>query len=107
MLKTILKPWIKKDSIIYINKWKAYKKIYEELEFLEHRTVCHRDWFLDPDTGVHTQEIKSCWNVLNKLVRKRGYSMRPADNLLSYSGEFLWRRKEAFKIFILLQKTFL
>ena len=29
-----------------------HTKICEELEFLEHRTVCHKNWFVDPDIGV-------------------------------------------------------
>ena len=30
-LKTVLGTWIKKDSIIYTDEWKAYKKVCEEL----------------------------------------------------------------------------
>ena len=79
-----------------------HTKICEELEFLEHQIVCHKNWFVNPDTGVHTQEIESFRSVLKNGCEKGGYNMRPADNLLSYCGKFLWRRKEVFKTFVLL-----
>ena len=57
-LKTVLGNWIKKDSIIYIDEWKIYKNVCEVLEILEYKSANHKEWFLCPDTDVHTQNPK-------------------------------------------------
>ena len=47
--------------------------------------------FVDPTTGVHTQNIESYWNrVKTKLKRMKGCH---AHQLPSYLDEFMWRER--------------
>ena len=55
--------------------------------------VCHKKWFVDPITKIHTQSIEAFWSVFKRWVRKRGYNIGPAEETLSYIGEFLWCRE--------------
>ena len=53
-----------------------------------HRVVIHSDSFVDPLTGVHTQEIESAWSRLKlKIKEKKG--VRPAQ-LQSFLDEQMW-----------------
>ena len=51
----------------------------------------HSLHFVDPVTGVHTQNIESYWNRAKlKLKRMKGCH---ADQLPSYLDEFMWRER--------------
>ena len=54
------------------------------------RVVVPARHFVDPVTGVHTQEIESCWNSL-KLEQKTRRGIRKSD-LQSYLDERMWRQ---------------
>ena len=54
-----------------------------------HEVVNHSVNFVDPASGVHTQNIESYWNnVKQKLKRMKGCH---ADQLPSYLDEHMWR----------------
>ena len=54
-------------------------------------TVNHSVTFVDPTTGVHTQNVESYWcRVKTKLKRMRGCH---AHQLPSYLDEFMWRER--------------
>lgn len=55
-----------------------------------HQAVVHRRHFVDPMTGVHTQEVESCWNNL-KLGQKMRRGLRRED-LQRYLDEQMWRQ---------------
>ena len=56
---------------------------------LSHRTVNHSINFVEPITGVHTQNIESYWNVKKTLIKK----MRGCQRKLLhwYLQEYMWR----------------
>ena len=54
------------------------------------RVVVHARHIVDTVTGVHTQEIESCWNTL-KLEQKTRRSIRKAD-LQSYLDKRMWHQ---------------
>ena len=61
------------------------------LQVASHGTVNHSLHFVDPVTGVHTQNIESYWNRAKlKLKRMKGCH---ADQLPSYLDEFMWRER--------------
>lgn len=38
-----------------------------------HRFVINKDHFVDPRTGIHTQQMESTWSQLKYHVKTRGY----------------------------------
>ena len=54
-----------------------------------HRVVVHAANFVDPVTGVHTQEVESAWSRLKYKVKMRK-GVRNYD-LQSFLNEHMWR----------------
>ena len=56
-----------------------------------HSTVNHSVNFVDPATGVHTQNVESYWN----RVKRRFKAMMGVGStqLPSYLDEFMWRER--------------
>lgn len=59
---------VRQGSIIFSDEWRAYSNI-SELGFM-HGTVCHKFNFVNPDSGVHTQNIESYWNRQKLRIKK-------------------------------------
>ena len=57
-----------------------------------HDVVNHSQNYVDPITGVHTQNIESLWNLLRKSLPKNGTSF---DLILSYLYEFMFRKNHS------------
>ena len=53
-----------------------------------HRTVVHKDNFVDPFSGVHTQQVESAWSQLKYHV-KREKGIRRAD-IQDFLNEEMW-----------------
>ena len=52
-------------TVVYTNDWAAYRGMAAPINNVaDHRILVHARNFVDPLTGFHTQEIKSCWNNL-------------------------------------------
>ena len=52
--------------------------------------MLHSDNFVDPATGVHTQEAESAWAVLKGPIKQRhGISK---EDLQAYLDERMWRQ---------------
>ena len=78
------------NTIIHSDQWAAYNGI-SAVAPVTHQVVNHSLHFVDPTTGVHTQNMESYWNrVKGKLKRMRGYL---AHQLPSYLDEFMWRER--------------
>lgn len=77
-------------SIIVSDEWRAYNGLVESN--LWHLTVNHSLHFVNPETGVHTQNIESCWaNLKYKMKMMKGII---ADNLESYLFEWMFKTNE-------------
>ena len=56
-----------------------------------YQTVNHSLHFVDPTTGVHTQNVESYWaRVKLRFKRMKGVDAR---QLPSYLDEFMWRER--------------
>ena len=66
-LLPIIQRVVREGSIIVSDEWRAYSTLYES--FI-HQTVNHSLYFVDPDTGLHTQNIESLWNKLKRKLKK-------------------------------------
>lgn len=75
-------------SIIYSDSWSAYRRIQERIGF-EHFRVNHSVNFVDPETGVHTQNIESRWaQEKAKINRMKGIR---AEKLSKFLAEIVWK----------------
>ena len=93
-IEAVLGAWVKSNTILHTDEWRAYRPAVENLNLKGHKMACHKKWFVDPKTKVHTQSIEAFWSVFKRWLRKRSHNMWLASETLSYIGGFLWRRKE-------------
>ena len=90
-LDPIITKCIRPGTEVFTDDWAAYRGMAGRINNVAaHRVVVHARHFVDPVTGVHTQEIESCWNSL-KLEQKTRRGIRKSD-LQSYLDERMWRQ---------------
>ena len=78
-------------TIVHSDEWAAYRNVQNLPNVSSHGTVNHSVTFVDPTTGVHTQNVESYWcRVKTKLKRMRGCH---SHQLPSYLDEFMWRER--------------
>ena len=78
------------NTTIRSDQWATYNRI-SSIPTITHEVVNHSLHFVDPTTGVHTQNIESYWSrVKTKLKRMRGCH---ASQLPSNLDEFMWRER--------------
>ena len=75
---------------VHTDDWAAYHRLTGLPNVNAHQVVVHAHNFVDPRTGVHTQEVESAWSQL-KLGRNRRKGLRRED-LQSYLDERMWRQ---------------
>ena len=69
ILLPIIQSVVRPGSIVHSDEWRSYRQIQGRTG-LSHRTVNHSINFVEPITGVHTQNIESYWNVKKTLIKK-------------------------------------
>lgn len=67
--ETIVQKYIRPGTIVYTDCWRGYQNISSG--DITHRTVNHTLFFVDPQTGVHTNTIEGNWSALKKQVPVR------------------------------------
>ena len=90
-LLPIINRHVRPGSIVWSDEWRAYSRVQQLAPVTQHQTINHSIQFVDPVTGVHTQNVDSYWNrVKTKFKRMKGVqeSMLP-----SYLDEFMWRER--------------
>ncbi|KYM95299.1 hypothetical protein ALC62_14052 [Cyphomyrmex costatus] len=65
-LTKIIEERIAPGSIIYSDSWKGYLPL-KELDYV-HQTVNHSVHFVDPESGVHTQNIEQLWRDMRSAL---------------------------------------
>ena len=72
---------------VHSDEWAAYHRVQQLGNIAAHHTVNHSLHFVDPVSGVHTQNVESYWDrVKIKLKRMRGCH---AHQLANYLNEFM------------------
>ena len=87
-LLPIIQRHILPGSVVYSDQWAAYNRV-GNIDSLMHHTANHRLHFVDPVTGVHTQNIESYWNrCKTKAMKGVRRNMLPG-----YLDKFMWRER--------------
>ena len=70
-LLPLINKYIKPQSVIISDKWRAYNKL-GELGYI-HKCVNHSDNFVDPeDPTIHTQNIERLWRDIKEWIKRPG-----------------------------------
>ena len=77
-------------TIVYSDQWAAYNRIQRDLGLI-HETVYHSVNFVDPASGVHTQNAESNWSTAKEKLKKMKGNTN-SNFLQEYLQEFTWRR---------------
>lgn len=89
-LLPIIQRCLRPGTEVHTDDWGTYRRLLGLPNVNAHQVVVHEHNFVDPRTGVHTQEVESSWSQL-KLGQKRRKGLRRAD-LQSYLNERMWRQ---------------
>ncbi|KAI5151378.1 hypothetical protein ENBRE01_2100 [Enteropsectra breve] len=93
--KITLEPLIEKHiahgSDVHSDKHKTYLSIFKNNPNYNHSYVNHELYFVDPVTGVHTQNIENLWSQFKRWKNSKSY--RKCRYLPLYLSEFKLRRK--------------
>ena len=90
-LLLILCSRIRPGSIIYSDMWRGYVHLESNLH-VQHLTVNHSLFFVDPITLVHTNTIEGTWSALKRSIPVR---RRTKGKITPHLFEFIWRRIHA------------
>ena len=76
---------------VHTDDWAAYRNLPDHVPNVSvHRSVIHKDHFIDPRTGIHTQDVKSAWSRLKYNIKQEMGIRR--GNLQSFRNEEMWRQ---------------
>ena len=89
-LAPILQRVLLPGSELHSDDWAGYRNLERHVPNVRvHRTVVHRDNFVDPRTGIHTQEAESAWARLKYHIKKEK-GIRRGD-VQDFLDEQMWR----------------
>ena len=89
-LLPLIQEWCLPGTVIVSDGWAAYNNIQNRLGF-EHHVVIHEHNFVDPVTGVHTNNVEAYWQRCKRRFKRMYGTSR---NLLpSHVDEFLWQER--------------
>lgn len=89
-LTQILQRVLLPGSELHSDDWAAYRDLERHVPNVRvHRTVVHQNNFVDPRTGIHTQEAESAWARLKyHIKREKGIRRGDVEDFLK---EQMWR----------------
>lgn len=90
-LLPVLQQHLRPGTTVWSDEWAAYQRVQQLSVVSQYDSVNHSINFVDPNTGVHTQNVESYWNrVKTKFKRMKGVH----DTMItSYLDEFMWRER--------------
>lgn len=68
VLIPIIEDVVRPGSIISTDEWKAYNPLNNNIDY-EHKKITHKYNFVDPITGVHTQNVESFNNKIKMDIK--------------------------------------
>ena len=90
-LLPIIQQYVAPGTIVWSDEWAAYNTVSSLPNVAQHDTVNYSIEFVNPTTGVHTQNVESYWNrQKTKLKRMKGVVF---SEITGYLDEFMWRER--------------
>ena len=91
VLLPIINERCKDGTIFCSDTWGAYHKLSEHLQLEDtlQYPVNHKQNFVNPQTGAHSQTVENMWSHCKQYLPAHG--MQPKD-LSTYLGAFMWHR---------------
>lgn len=84
----LIKKHVMPGTEIHTDCWKGYIDL-EDHGYV-HKTVNHSEFFVDPETGAHTQNIESSWRWMRRELSRGGVQK---SSIADHLCEFMWRRR--------------
>ena len=82
-LLPIIQAHVLPGTTIYSDEWATYNQVQSLPNVTAHSTVNHSLHFVDPATGVHTQNIESYWSrVRHKIKHIKGLHLHQMASYL-------------------------
>ena len=89
-LVKVISEHVEDGAVIYTDCWKGYSTNQLQAAGYDHMTVNHKYNFVDPFTGVHTQNVERMWGTAK--WRNKCHRGTKRDFLDSYLIEFMARQ---------------
>ena len=92
-LHSIIARCVRIGTEVHSDDWATYWQMDHHIHSVSHhKAVVHWLHFVDPVTGIHTQEVESCWNNL-KLSQKihKGIGREDMQFYLDEKMQRQWR----------------
>ncbi len=89
-LLPLIQKWVEGGSVVHTDCWKAYSRIASLPEGYTYLIVNHSEYFVDPDTGCHTQSIEYRWHAVKGYLPRCGTH---TQLLPSYFAEYMFYKK--------------
>ena len=86
----IITQYVQLGTVIYSDEWSAYNQLATTTGNV-HLMVNHSLHFVDPQTGAHTQGVKSMWSSCKRMMREERTMHSKLFN--TYLPECMWWRK--------------
>ncbi|KAG0425435.1 hypothetical protein DMUE_6032 [Dictyocoela muelleri] len=102
----IIQRVVRPGSVIHTDEWRAYNGLDSHPEY-SHRKITHKYNFVDPNTGVHTQNVESFNNKLKLFIKlQKGCIAENRKILLTYFLFCDYFKEKAFEELLNLLKTY-
>ena len=84
----VIKKYVKASCIVHTDLFKSYNNLERDLK-VQQITGNHSECYVNPDTGVHTNNIEGTWNGIKMSINVRN---RISGTINSHLLEYEWRR---------------
>ena len=83
----LIREWCRPGTIVVSDGWAAYRSL--NMHEFQHEVVVHQNHFVDPETGVPTNNFEAFWQRCKRQFKRMYGTSRSL--LPSHLDNFLWK----------------